>query len=410
MQALQGIRIIDFSLVWAGPFAARLLADFGAEVIKLESVQHPDRQRFAYLPKGELGKNPHNRGGYFHQYNRNKLDLTLNLSASSGRDVFLKLVEKSDVFISNHGTRVLENTGLSYKTIHQQNPSLIMLSMPGFGNTGPCMNLPAYGLIIQARGGYSALTGYADGTPFVGAYIADPVSALHATTVLLAALRYRRHTGKGVFIDLSQHECLDRILGTAIMDYNMNRKIAAPQGDKHSYIAPYGVYRCRDEDSWIALSIDSEDNWEKFCRLVGHDEWLADERFANMALRKQNEGELDRLIAGFTAKHDSHELMHSFQKAGLAAGAVSTVRDVLDDAHLKERGFFWDVDCPESGTYRHIGPIIRMSRTPANLRMPPPKLGEHNDYILKEILGLSSEQVAELEKEKVIGQTPEYAQ
>jgi len=405
---LENIRVIDLTQVWAGPLASRVLADFGAEVIKVESIQRPDLTRYSHRPASPPNGKLYNQGGYFHQYNRNKYGITLNLAKSQGRDIFMQLVECSDVVVENYARRVIESFRLSYEELIRVKPDIIVLSLNGYGNTGPYRDGVAFGSTIEAVSGVKSLIGYGDGAPiYCGATIADPLSAMYGVFAVLGALAYRDETGKGQFIELSMHEAVDSIMEEATLEYTVGKHEPRQLGAHHPYFAPYGCYRCRNGDSWVTISVTSDEEWASLCKAVGNPA-LDAEKFSDPLSRWENRDELDNLISEWTTRHDKFEVMSDLQKAGVPAGACINGQDILQNPHLNERGYFWSVTCPDTGVYPQVGPAVKMSETPATLRLPPPALGEHNKYVLGELLGMSTEDIAALEKEKIIGNEPVY--
>ena len=400
--------VIDFTTVWAGPFTTKLLADFGANVIKVESIQRPDFTRFLHQPSGPVSEKAHNRGGYFHQFHRNKYGITLDVSRDRGREILMRLVKMSDVFVENYSPRVVRNLKLTYEDLVKVNPNIIMASIHGYGNSGPYSDMPAFGSSTEALSGFRSLVGYGDGIPVMpGTTTADPVCSLHSAFAILSALVQRERTGKGQFIDASIHESIACIMPEAMLEYTVSKREPHQLGARHSYLAPYGYYRCKGDYSWVAMSITSDEEWAALCRVIDNPALTA-ECFADPLSRWNNQDEIDRLIEEWTSRHEHQEAMKILQGAGIAAGACFNAREVLNNPQLKERECFWDITSPDTGTYPLIGPIIKLSETPATLRLSPPALGEHNEYVLKELLGIPAEEIDSLRKEKIIGDTPAY--
>ena len=407
-KALEDILIIDFTTVWAGPFATRLLADFGAKVIKVESIQHPDPMRFAYQPLGQPSEKPYNRGGYFHQFHYNKYGITLDVSRSKGREILMRLVKKCDIFVANYSPRALKNLGLTYEELSTVNPRVIVAAISGYGCTGPYRDMPALGSCAEAITGFRGLIGYEDGEPITpGMTTADPVASLHGAFAILAALVERRKTGKGRLIDISICESFTSILEESILEYTVKREEPHQLGAGHAYYAPYGYYRCKGEDSWIAVSITSDKEWAALVKIIGNPA-LACEKYSDSLNRWQNRHELDRLIQDWMSENDAHEAMQLLQEACIPAGACNDASDILKEPHLNARNFFWSVTASDTGTYPLVGPIIKLSETPATLSLPPPALGEHNEYVLSDLLGFSAEEIYTLKEERIIGSEPAY--
>ncbi|MBI2847117.1 MAG: CoA transferase [Chloroflexi bacterium] len=401
---LADLRILDVSWVWAGPLAAQFLADMGAEVIKVESRVHIDQTRFGALPNGIRGERPYDRGGFYQDINRNKFCVTLELNTPQGVKIFKDLVRISDVVIENYSPRVMKNFGLDYAVLRQVKPDIIMISLSGFGANGPYRDYVAYGANIEPMSGLSSLTGYKDGSPTrTGIPYADPVAAFHAAFAVMAALEYRKRTGKGQHIDLAQYETLTRFIGEAILDYSMNKRAPKRGGNRHSFMAPHGAYRCSGEDSWVAIAASSDEEWQALCKCMDMPELINDTRFVDSHSRYKNQDILNEKVNQWTSRHDKYYVMNLLQKAGVAAGAVLTGKDLFQDPHIKARGFFEEVTHPEVGTYPHHGVSVKLSRTPCHIRMPAPLLGEHNKYVLSELLGIPTRDIESFAQSGIIG-------
>ncbi len=403
--ALEGIRIIDCSMWFAGPYATLLLAQMGAEVIKVESIQAVDGWRGAInIPETEK---IWETSPAFNSVNHNKYDVTLDLNHPKGAEIFKRLVKIGDVVVENYTPRVMKNFGLDYAVLHEVNPALIMLSMPGYGTTGPWKDYVAFAFLVEETAGIPQITGYPDGPPMLmGASQADAIAGLNGAFAVLAAIEYCRKTGNGQYIDLSQVEALTCFMGEPIIDYGMNKRIWPRRGNRHPSMAPHGCYRCKGEDEWVTIAVSSDEEWRSFCKATGNEEWADDERFSNALRRWKNQDELDRLIEKWTFNHDHYEVMHTLQAAGIASGPVLSHKELLDDPHLKERGFFETLTRAEVGTHPYPGVYAKLSKTPGSIRWPSPILGEHNDYVLGELLGLSEEEIAQLADEHIIGNRP----
>ena len=420
---LEGIRVLEIGIIWAGPFGGQILGDMGAEVIKVESIQHipPSTRGFrirppqvamsgptgATYPNREAGKRPWNRFTHFNAQHRNKHSMTVDLTRDKGKEIFKKLVAASDVFVENSAYGLMDRFGLGYAVLSQVNPRLIMCSMPGFGNSGPYKQYVGFGLLLEALIGHTWLRGYADSDPTTNnpAYPCDTTGGAAAAFMILSALHYRQRTGRGQFIDLAQTEAFMPHLGQSIMDYTMNRRVQRTVGNRDPGLsmAPHGCYRCRGNDRWLVIAVGSDEEWHGLCRAMGEPAWTKEERFEDVVSRFRNQDELDKLIEAWTLDHDHYALMHLLQTEGVAAGPVMDGRDCYNDSHLKERGFFEWITHPEAGRHLYPGMMTKMSATPLSCRMPPPCLGEHNEYVYKKVLGVSDEEYAELEREQHIG-------
>jgi crotonobetainyl-CoA:carnitine CoA-transferase CaiB-like acyl-CoA transferase len=416
--ALDGVKVIDLSQIFAGPYATKLLADMGAHVIRVECAarsgrggalprMQPGGAFGASFPDGDTGEHSYNRFAYYNEVNRNKYAVTIDLSKPPGVDVFKRLVKVSDVVVENFTPRVMRNFGLDYPVLREVNPQLVMISISGFGQDGPHRDYVAYGEGIEAMAGMSYLTSYDDGAPLKpGVAYADAVSGLHAAFAVLTALRHRRRTGEGQYIDLSMREALTSLLGEVIMGYTMNGSAARPTGNRDRAMAPHGCYRTRGDDEWIAIAVASDDEWRALCRAMGDPPWSLDQRFATVSNRLANHKELDRNIGEWTSGYDHIQLMNLLQNAGVRAGAVLDTAELAGDPHLRERGFFEELSHPEAGTHLYPGVSWKMSRTPGRLRMPAPCFGQHNRYVFKELLGMSDEEIDRLAQEGVTATEP----
>lgn len=411
---LEGVRILDLTMIAAGPYATQILADMGAEVIKIEGPTRYDRYRgtrrprdSANYPQDGPGERPYNRAVRFNEVNRNKLGISLDLTKPKGVTLFKKLALISDVVMENYSPRVMKNFGLDYAVLRGINPQIIMVSMPGFGATGPYRDYVLNGAGAEAISGLQDLTGYIDGPPLKPAgWYGDQTNSLTAAFAVMAALHHRRRTGRGQHIESALREVLTPLIGEAIMEYTMNNRVPNRMGNRHPFMAPHGCYRCKGEDSWVAIAIRDDGEWQRFCRAIGNPSWCREERFAEAMGRQHYQEELDHLIEGWTLQHDHLEATHILQQAGVAAGALLDAGEVLYDPHLRERGYFQEVVHPEAGRAPLPRVAWNFSRTPCPIRRPAPCFGEHNSYIFGELLGLSNDDLDTLLRERAISHEP----
>ena len=410
MLALEDIRILDLSRYLVGPFCTWILADTGAEVIKIESCSNPDPLRIearGIYPGGEPGESPWNRSGMINERNRNKYGITLDLTTSQGKEIFLELVRISEVVVENFQAEVMNKLGLSYEVLKGVNPSIIIISLSSQGLTGPERNYRSFGPTLEETGGLLSITGYSGEPPYLSTLVfPDLLGGVFGVGLVVAALRYSRKTGKPLHIDLSQRELTTCVIGEAIMDYAMNQRVWAAMGNQHPFLSPYGCYQCKGEDNWVTIAVSSDEQWKTLCELIGRPGLAKDSRFSDVLSRHNHQEELNRLIEEWTRTRDHYDIQSKLQKAGIAAGAVLNTEELFSDPHLKEREFFDLVEHPEAGAHYYLGRPFKLSKTPGRTRKPAPCLGEHNAYIYGEVLGLSPEKIAELEKEGVIGTTP----
>jgi len=387
--ALHNIRILDFTWVLAGPYATRILADFGAEVIKVQPLMPEAEDKFSR--------------GYYNTWNRNKLGITLNLNKLEGVAIAKRLAGISDAVVENFNPRVMANWGLDYDSLKKIKPDLIMLSMSAMGNTGPWRDYSGFGPTIQAFSGITYLTSFPGKPPLgLGTSYADHIAGLMACLALLGALEYRQRTGEGQYIDVSQVEAMASLSGDAILDYRVNGRQVEAVGNSSTEAAPYSVYRCGGDDRWCAIAVFSDDEWLGFKRALGNPPWAEAQRFATLSGRLENADELDRLVEGWTSEHTAEEVMALLQGQGVAAGVVQDASDLAEDPQLKERGFFIELDHPELGKTISDAAPIRLSDTPARYIRAAPVLGEDNDYVYGELLGMSQAELVGLKEQGVI--------
>ncbi len=411
---LTGIRVLDSTYVYALPYAAGLLADLGAEVIKVEGCQHPDIVRAggvaSVFPENTAGERFWEQGGTFNTLNRGKRSLILDLNKPAGQEIFKKLVTISDIVLENFTPRVMKKWGLDYPHLQALKPDIIMLSNTGYGHGGPYSNYGSQATSLEATQGTAYLTGYIDGPPAkAGFAYTDFLACWTALFALFMALLYRHRTGRGQWIDLGMYQVGVAFLGEAVLDYITNGRVQTRLGNRHPTQAPHGCYRCRGTDRWITIAISSEEEWEALCRGIGHPELLHDNRFQGAEARWKHHDELDRLLEAWTKTQDAYEAMHSLQKAGVPAGVVMDMRDLLRDPHLKARHFFEMVQhLPGSGVGTR--PVIsrpwKLSALSLQIRKPAPAFGQDNAYVLKELLQMSAEKIQDLTTQGVIGTKP----
>jgi len=516
-RALEGIRVLDLGAVWAIPHVGAVLANMGAEVIKVESIQFLDMVRGLInpfpvqaerYPGRVFGEHPWNRNTYFNDTNLGKLSITLDLTSEKGRGIFKRLLEKSDVVMENFRLGVMERFGLSYEVMREVNPGIIYVSAPGYGRGGPESEYVAFGANQWHAMGLANITGYPGEGPIQASInYGDPIASLHIVGLIMAALLYRKRTGRGQFIDVSQTEPGVCCIGEYILDYTMNGRLPqrvgnrhpwlAPQGcyrclptemyikvlvtseqewegfcramgmpdlakderfsdagrrwenraqldnivegwtselyahealspirregitayiatgpgdfskpPQYRFLAPLGPYRCKDMDRWIALTVTSEEEWGALCRLMGRPELEKDERFSDNSARYKNQEELNEIIEGWTSTRNHYDVFHALQRAGIPAGPVLAIPDILTEPQHRARGLYQPVSHPETATYLEPNFAWLMSETPRRLERPSPCLGEHNDYVYGVILGMSREEIEELEREKISGIIP----
>ncbi len=409
---LTGVRIVDLTRIWSGPLVTRILGDLGADIIKVEAPTGRGpavipQSAGGYYPDGGPGDRPWNRQGLFNKLNRNKRGVAIDLKTEEGRDLFLRLVEKSDVVIENFSARAMPSLNLGYETLRQANEKIIYLSMPAFGLDGPYRDYVGLGPSIEPLTGLTAVQGYSRAEPRVTAIaITDPMAGTLAAAALMSALEARRRTGEGAYIDFSQHEAGVTFVGEYFIEHQLTGRDPKVVGNAHHRFAPHGVYRCRGEDEWIAMAVRDNGEWNVLAELARR-RWDEDARFATATLRLTNRETLDREISAWTLGQDKFELMTALQKRGLAAGAVLSAPEWLDDPHLKARGYFAELDHPDAGPVSTDGsPVVINGDRGYDRWLPAPGLGEHNSQVFHDLLGLSSEEIAAFYASKAITDRP----
>jgi crotonobetainyl-CoA:carnitine CoA-transferase CaiB-like acyl-CoA transferase len=414
--ALAGLRILDLTQIAAGPYATLLLGFMGAEIIKVESCARMDINRgqarpapetYRMYPQGIPGERPWNRAAHHIHRNGNKRSLTLDLASPRGKELFLTLAAISDALIENYRASVMDRLGLGYAVLAAVNPRLVYVKISSQGATGPEKDYGSLGSTLEQTAGLASITGYGDGRPLMtNETYPDPVVGILAVGALMAALRRRRQTGHGTFVDLSQREVAVSLLGEMVVDRSLSGRVAAPIGNGHPLMAPHGVYPCRGDDAWVALAVGSDAEWRGLCQAIGRPELAADSRFATVSGRRRHQAALDAIVAAWTREREHYQAMHTLQAHGVPAGAVLKAGEVLADPHLAARNFWDVVDHPEVGPYRQVTTPWRLSKNPRQATSPAPGLGEHNRYVLGELLGLSAEEIAALEAQGIIGMRP----
>ncbi len=398
---LDEVNVLDFTSTVLGPTVTRYLADHGATVVRVESMLHPETTRLATPYAG--GVFGINSSGYFAVYNTSKLSITLNMQKSKAQEVAKKLVEWADVVIESFVPGVMKRWGLAYEEIKKIKPEIIMASTCLQGQTGPHSAHRGYGQMASAMAGWFELTGWPDGEP-VGPYSAysDWIDWNYLLISILAALDYRSRTGKGQYIDQSQYESAINFLTPAILDYNVNERIAGRMGNRDLYAAPHGAFRCRSEDRWCVIAVTSDDEWLSFCDIIGNPDWTKSEKFTSLEVRKENEDELDHLVEEWTIGHLPEEVMNLMQEAGVPAAVVQTAEDLFNDPQLKHRNHFVVLDHAEIGPHCVASAVFTLSKCTNAPRFAAPLFGEHTEHVLKDLLGMSDEDIADLVAEGVL--------
>ncbi|PAQ07660.1 CaiB/BaiF CoA transferase family protein [Mesorhizobium temperatum] len=392
--ALSGIRVLDLSRLVAGNMATLQLADFGADVIKVEQPGTGDPLRQWRKSNLDL---------WWREYGRNKRSLSLNLKSPRGRTLLLKLVAQSDVLVENFIPGKLKGIGLSYDILLETNPKLVILSITAWGHNGPYRDKPGFGTLVEAMSGFASMLGFPDRPPTLPPIpIADMITGLYGALACMTALRHRDATGAGQVIDLSLLEAMYSVLGPVAAEYERTGKYPKRNGNRSPNSAPRNSYKTSD-DKWIALSASTPLMTEKLFKSVGLEDVLQDERFSTNEARVRNGDETDAIVADALRKFTLSDLMALFDETGVAGAPIYEVPQFVEDPHVKERGILIEVDDPELGSYRMHAPLPRFSSSPGAIRFPGARLGEHNQEILSSLLSLEEADIHELQTAGVIG-------
>ena len=408
---LDGIRIADFTWVWAGPYCTLQLAHLGAEVIRIETRTRPCVTRL--MPPWLDGKPGINRSGYFNQYNQGKQSLSLNFKAPGAHEIALKLVAKSDIVTNNFAHGVMDRMGFGYEALKKIKPDIIMISLSGYGDTGPYRDYVAYGPSQVPLSGLSALTSYKGFPPMHSGFsYADPNAGVYGAFAILAALYHRAKTGQGQYIDMSQWECAMALLPEGILEYTFNGREPERIGNADPKMAPHGIFKCLDRperingvtiDQWVAIACNDDTDWGRLARAIDRQELVNDPKFATLQARKANEDELEGIITQWTSARRAADVAQILQHAGVPAAVVADNKYISEeDPHLKERDYFVYREHPEVGKKQHIGMPWRMSRTGTSVRAAAPTIGQHTDEILTRLLGYSADEVAKLREQDAL--------
>jgi len=401
---LEGVRVADFCWVWIGPYCCKLLSMLGAEVIKVEGHKRTDLTRHSVIwPLCDCATTevPPNQGMAFNALNMNKKSVTLDLTTLEGLELARRIATLSDVVVDNMRAGFMEKIGLGYEQLRRWRPDIIVVSCSSRGLKGPESSYAGYATIHHAVGGASYITGYPDDAPCHSSADPDLINGTTAAYAVVAALYHRMRTGEGQHIDYSQCEGVTSYIGDLLLGYEMTSEVPERMGNAHPQYAPHNVYRSWGVDRWLALEVHSDEEFAVLARVIGKPELAGDPRFADMGSRKRNEAELDRIIGDWTRERDRDWMVEEFCQAGLAAAPSRDGRDLYADPHLRARDAFVTVDHPELGELELVGAPWKMSdgRLAANRA---PLLGEHNDYVLRQLLGLSEAEVADLRRDEVV--------
>jgi len=400
-QVFEGIKAVDFTWVGVGPWLMRQLAHHGAVVVRVETASKLDVLRLTPPFRDKVTNI--DKAAYFANYNSNKYGITLNLNHPKGREVARRLIMWADVIAESFTPGTMERWGLDYKELVKLKPDLIMLSTCQQGQTGPHAKHPGYGAQLVSLAGFSYLTGWPDRGP-TGPYgpYTDTMAPYFGALTIIAALDWRRKTGRGMYIDLSQFEAAIQFIAPLMLDYFVNNRIPQRMGNRDPYAAPHGAYPCQGEDRWCFIAVYTDEEWKAFCKTIGEPEWTKDNRFSSLEERKSHEDELDQLVGEWTSQHDAYEVMEKMQAAGVPAGVVQKAEDLHRDPQLEYRHYFWELEHLEIGRHRYDGPPFKLSHTPCEVKTAAPVLGQHTELVCTQLLGMSDEEFTQLLNEGVL--------
>ena len=414
MSPLRHIRATVLTQAWAGAFTTRLLADMGAEVIQVESLNRIDPWRGGYPPRlsgtypdRDPGKRPFNRNAAYNSVNTGKRAITLDLNHPEAMNAFLELVSISDIVAENFSGRVLPNLGLEYPALRSVNPSVILLRMPAYGVSGPYANYMGNGGTIEPMSGITSLLGYENGPPMnSGVMHTDPFAGLMGMAGLMIALHHRIRTGQGQEIDLSQQETSISLIPDHIMAYSMSGEAPARRGNRSDMMAPHNNYRCQGEDAWVAIAVRSKDEWVRFCEAIARPKLSSDPRFHDLPARLANIAQLDHIVSEWTRDRSAYDITELLQSHSIPSAPVLKAAELLHNPQLKARGFFDTLERKDTGPLPYAGPAWRLSHTPGRLGGPPPGLGQHSEEVLRELLGMNPSLIEDLVRRSITGDTP----
>lgn len=393
---LAGVRIADFTVHAAGPFCTHLLALLGAEVIKIESSQRLDAFRKPHPVYGKM------EAASFAQVAANKLSVQINLKTPRGIELARRLVAVSDIACESFRPGVMERLGLGYAALKAVKQDIVMVSISACGQTGPERGYSGYAPLFGASGGLGTLTGYADGPPTEVRHVMDHSTGMNAVAGALAAYLHKKRTGEGQHVDLAAREVATAFIGQALLAFAGSSVAPQRQGNDAPPKAPHNVYPCAGEDCWVSIAVASEAEWRALAAAIGRRDWLSDARFADVCSRWRHRAQLDRALAGWTRTRTREEVTRLLQAAGVAAFASYTAQDIVEDAHMNQRGAIQSVRSPRGETRKAVGPPWRFAKTPGLACGWIPQLGEHNRYVFGELLQFGEAEIATLMQERVI--------
>jgi len=400
-QIFEGLKVVDFSWAAAGPQVCRELAEHGATVIRVESHNKPCPLR-TFAPHKDA-KPGLDRSAFYTAYNPNKLNISLDLTHPKSQEVKKRLVEWADVTGESMTPGTMSKLGLDYASCRKINPRIIYFSTTQQGNYGPNKDFQGVGHHVNALGGFCRCTGWPQSEPtMIFTAYSDYIAPWYILIVIIGALLRRRKTGKGRYIEQSQLEAGLTFAAPHILDFMVNKRDTSRRGNRDSQMCPHGIYPAAGTDRWVAIAVANEEQWISLCNVIGNLDWTNDSKFSTLPNRKENEDELDNLIREWTRGYTAEQIMEMMQQAGVPAGVVQTSKDLLNDPQMKHREHFRKLEHPEIGLHSYHAPAYRLSKTPCDIHRAGPTLGQDNEYVYREILGFSDDEIADMLKEGVI--------
>lgn len=396
MLPLENVKVLSFGTGGVVPDAGKILGELGANVVKIESKDNLDFMR-------TIGPDINNVAG-FNEANRSKRSFGVNLKTEKGKQLVSKLIRWTDILLENFRGGVMKSLGFDYENARKLNPKIIYVSSQGFGGGGPYSDFQAYGPMLSSASGMLSMWAQPDDPYPVGSNspLPDHMASKHAVIAALAALDYRRRTGKGQYIDMAQTEVAVSLIGEHYLDYTYNGRIGKPTGNRSAYAAPHGCYPCKGADEWCAITVFTDEEWHNFCNAIGNPAWTENPKFANLRNRLKNVAELDEHIKEWTSALDAYVVMETLQAAGVAAGVVQRAPDTLADPQLRWLGSIVELDHSVAGARLYPGVPFRMSGASPMQSTPAPLLGQHTEEICREVLKMSDEEIQQLVKEDIL--------
>jgi crotonobetainyl-CoA:carnitine CoA-transferase CaiB-like acyl-CoA transferase len=401
-KALEGIRVLDLTRIYAGPYCSMLFADMGAEVIKIEPPGGElIRDNPPMVEQSKGGPHDRSRSGYFLTLNRNKYGITLNLKHPKALKIFKDLVKVSDIVLENYAPGVMKRLGIDYPVLKKINPRIILCSISGFGQTGPYSERMAFDVISQAMSGLMSITGHPDNPPTrVGTSLGDVSAAVHAAFAIMTALWHREKTGKGQQVDVSMLETMVAILEGGIVRWTIGKELLTPIGSMNPHEAPMAAFKCKD--GYIIIATVGDEHWQRFCRAIHRPDWAADPALQTKAQRWAKKYMIQEEIEKVTTRYTIKEVGEMMDRERVANSPILNIKEVVEDPHLKDRGYFVDIEHPIIGKAKIPGIPFKMSETPGAVERPSPLVGEHNELILGKYLGIGKGEIDKLKGEGAV--------